>query len=446
MNIKKNTTNWLSITKVLQLFALSLILFTSCQTSKKIKVIKLKPKIKQSKTVKKEKVENLEKFDPEGYSSIEKLIMVMHILRSQYVDEKQVSYKKLIDGALKGMLYSLDPYSVYEVGGKLKGTVEQVKGEFCGIGIIVSTKNKVIEIISPMEDSPAFKAGIKAGDIITEINKEDVISMSMHECIENLKGKPGTKITIKVYRKKEDKSLEFTITRRMLTISPVKGINIVQDDIGYIRLVQFSHPTTQKMILALKKLVKEDKIKGLVFDLRWNPGGLLNQAIKVCSLFLDEKKLVLTTEGRETKHKKSFYSLKCDKYTKIPIVILINSFSASASEIVAGCLQDHKRAVILGETSYGKGSVQSMLRVSKESAIRFTTSKYYTPSHKIIHENGVEPDINIEISEKDERTLAYQIVNYPGKINPKRKDTIEDVQLKRAVNILKGLQILQNKK
>ncbi len=428
----------------------SIIVFTSCQTNEKIKVIKLKPK---KTAITKKVVKPSEKpikvskdFDPEGYKSIEKLIMIMHILRSQYVDEKKISYDKLINGALRGMLYSLDPYSVYEGGERYKGTVKSVKGEFCGIGIIVSTKNKVLEIISPMDDSPAFKAGVHAGDIITGINDKDISSMSMHECIDKLKGEAGTKITIKVYRKKEDKSLDFTITRKILTISPVKGINVVAGDIGYIRLTQFSSPTTRKMLLALEELVKEKKVKGLIFDLRWNPGGLLQEAIKVCSLFLDEKKLVLTTEGREDKHQKSYYSLKCDKYTEIPIVILINSFSASASEIVAGCLQDHNRAVILGETSFGKGSVQSMLQIAEDAAIRFTTSKYYTPSHKIIHEHGVEPDILVDISEKDERQLVYQITNYPGQIKPDEKDAIEDIQLKRAVSILKGLQILKSKK
>jgi len=384
-------------------------------------------------------------LDENGYESLSKLFNIMQIVREKYIDKDKTTYDKLIKGALKGMLSELDQYSIYEDEKSLTKTIEQTSGVFGGLGIIVSTAKGSLEIKSVLKDTPAFVAKVKPGDIIIEIEGKRTSKMSIYESTSILKGKVGTKVSFKVFRAIDDTTKEFTIERAVIKVSPIKGVKLLKNKIAYLRITQFSKPTSQKLNLALKNFRKEGA-KGLVIDLRNNPGGLLVQAIKSCSLFLEEGSLIVSTEGRMDTDKASYFSNASDKYLDIPIVVLINSNSASASEIMAGCLKDSKRAIIIGETSYGKGVVQSFLRVSNKSAIRFTTSEYFTPSHKTINEEGVSPNIEVVIVPEDNNyKIAYQMVEYPGVVLPDIEDAVRDIQLERAIDVLTGISLFSQK-
>jgi len=371
------------------------------------------------------------------YKDVSLFLQVLQLVREHYVDKDKVSYERLLRGAMKGMLQELDPFSIYEEPIRYKGTVEDTSGQFGGIGIVVSLKNDVLEVVAPMEDTPGFKAGIQAGDIILEVDGKSARRMDIQDCVKLLKGKPGTSVTLKIYRRSDDSTKDLTIERAVIAISPVKGARMLEGKIGYVRITQFSNPTASELDIALKKL-KEDRMKALIIDLRGNPGGLLSSAVEVCSRFLEKDALVVFTEGRSESDRVEFRSMPCEKTLELPIAILVNGNSASAAEIVSGCLQDRKRAVLVGSRTFGKGSVQTVVPLSDGGAVRLTTAKYYTPSKRVIHGNGIEPDIHVEMSPGAEAALAQQLALLPGEAKPGAK-TVKDVQLERAMEILKGI-------
>ncbi|OGV51752.1 MAG: hypothetical protein A2017_10455 [Lentisphaerae bacterium GWF2_44_16] len=383
--------------------------------------------------------------DSDGYRSIALMMNVLQLVRENYVDKDMVSYDRLIKGALKGMLGELDPYSAYETPDHYSKTVEDTKGEFGGLGIVVTNRNNILEVVAPMEDTPGFKAGIIAGDIITEIDGKQTRGMDLFETVNLLKGPPGTKVNMTIYRKAENKFKKVTIERAVIEVSPVKGPKIIDSGIGYIRLTQFSVPLPEKLDEALASLKKKN-MRALILDLRGNPGGLMGAAIQVCSRFIEEGKVVVSTAGRKESEKQDFRSLYCDKTLDIPMLVLVDGNSASAAEIVAGCLQDHKRAVLLGEKTFGKASIQSLVPLGDKSAVRLTTGKYFTPDKKLIHGIGIQPDIKVKIPEADEMKLAVQRSNHPGEIAPNISNAVRDVQLQRAVEVLKGICVYSAKK
>ncbi len=376
----------------------------------------------------------------EGYASIYKFMFVLQKVRKDYVDANKANYQTLLKGAMKGMLRELDPFCSYMEPEGYKDLVEDTEGrEFGGIGIVVTFKNHALEVIAPMEDTPGFKAGIKAGDIIMSIDNHPTSSMTLDDCIKLLKGPPGTSVTISIYRESEDAKKDITIERANIEVSSIKGAKVIEDGIGFLRITQFNIPSAVQLDESLKKL-KEQKIKALIIDLRGNPGGLLTSAIELCSRFLETGELVVSTEGRLPSQKQEYRSLRCDKYLDIKLGILVDGNSASASEIFAACLQDHKRAIVVGEKTFGKGSVQTIFALPENGgAIRLTTAKYYTPSRRVIHENGVEPDIKVPISQKMMDKIYTQRLSSSGVIKPEGLDTVRDVQLERTVEVMKGI-------
>lgn len=380
-------------------------------------------------------------IDDDAYSSLALMMQVMQMLHENYVDADAVTYKQLIDNGIKGMVGGLDPYSQYFEPEIFDDVEKENTGMFGGIGVVLRTDKKGLLIMSVNKGGPAERAGVKVGDIITAVDSKSISNMDFRECLEQLKGRPGTDVEIKLYRGSDKSEHRMLITREVIKISPVSGVKLISDKIGYIKLSQFTRPTVEELDKALNKL-KAEGMNALIFDLRNNPGGFVDSAIEVCSRFIEKGKLVVFTKGRDDTKKKEFNSVDCKtKVLDIPMVILINDMSASASEIVSGCLKDYKRAVLVGEKSFGKGSVQSVVNLSNKGGIKFTIAKYYTPKAYVIHGVGIEPDINIPVKEKDKHRLALQMARYPGEIKPKYKGSIEDVQLERAIEVLKGVLI-----
>jgi len=382
--------------------------------------------------------------DTEAYDNLRRLVTVMKLLQKLYVDPEKVTMRKLVDGALKGMLHELDPYSSYEPFEKNN----KRKIATAGIGIMgIKTKRSGFKVICTLENSPAAKAGIKLGDLIVKINGEAIGSLTYQQCADLLRGKVGTKVKIEFLREGEDNPLVFTITRSVFTRKSIvfKDVKMLKNNIGYIRIDSFGNKTVSFLDKALKMLEKK-KCQGIILDLRNNPGGLVEAAIALTSRFLDEKKLIITIEGRDLKKAQKVFAVKCKKYTKIPLLVMINRFSASASEIVAGCLKDHKRAVLLGSKTFGKGSVQRVCKIRDNGTLRFTVAKYYTPAHNVIHGKGIEPHINVPLSLKKRLLLAQQLENSPGIIYPTKKGMLTDVQLERAEQVLTGVLKLRGKK
>ena len=333
------------------------------------------------------------------YEKIDLFGEVLENIQKDYVDE--VDQSDMMDSAINGVLQSLDPYSAYMSPELFKEMQTDTRGEFGGLGIEIGMEAGVVKVISPIDDTPAAKAGIKAGDYIVKIGNEQVQGKSLLEAVKLMRGPVGTSIDLTIRRKNVKKPLEFKIVRKIIEVQSVSS-KIIGDEknLGYIRLKSFNENSDKQFLKSLKEFEKKSKVKGYVFDLRNNPGGLLTQAINITDFFLDEGEIV-STKGRQVSETRKFFARKGDETKGKPIVVLINYGSASAAEIFAGALKDHKRAIILGENSYGKGSVQSIIPLRNGGGIRLTISKYYLPSGKSISEVGVTPDIIIEEEGED---------------------------------------------
>ena len=351
------------------------------------------------------------------YNKIDLFGEVLDKINKEYVEE--INQSDVMDAAINGVLQSLDPYSGYMSPEILKEMQTETKGEFGGLGIEVGMEAGVVKVISPLDNSPAERVGVKAGDYIVKINNIQVQGKSLAEAVELMRGPVGTDINITVRRRGEKKALNFKITREIIEIKSVKS-NIIDDEVGYIRLTSFNENSSDQIKKNIKNFKKEKKIKKFILDLRNNPGGLLSQAVKISDFFLEHGEIV-STKGRKKIENRKYFAKKGDLINGETLVVLINYGSASASEIVAGALQDHKRAILVGESSYGKGSVQSIIPLNNKGAIRLTISKYYLPSGKSISEVGVTPDI--EIAEGSDEF---------------RINTETDNQLKFAVKLLNG--------
>jgi carboxyl-terminal processing protease len=390
------------------------------------------------------------------YQSLELFSYVLEKVRKDYVDGQKLTYQDLVYGALKGMLNTLDPHSEFMEPEKYKELQNDTQGAFGGLGIVVSMKDNFVTVVAPMEDSPGFKAGIMSGDRIIRIDGKSTEKMSLQDAVKSLRGEPDTDVRITILRPSSSLVKEFKLKRSVITVDMVKDINgkkefpLSDNRIGYVHLVQFGEKTSDDLETALKTL-KNEGMQGLILDLRWNPGGLLEQAVDVCEKFLPRGELVVTTEGRNkaqdsVRRANNPGGDECvvDGH-RIPIVVLVNNGSASASEIVAGCLQDLKRAVVLGDKTFGKGSVQSILPLQDGSALRLTTAKYYTPSHKVIHEQGITPDITVPMTEEEDHDIQLQrapggLESLPDK-DRIRVSSVHDVQLERAMDLLKGVNL-----
>jgi len=366
-----------------------------------------------------------------------------------YVDGTNLTYHALVESALKGMVGSLDPHSEFMDVDDYQQLQDDTEGQFGGLGLVVASRDGFVTVIAPMDDSPGFRAGILSGDRIVKVEGKSVEKMPLPDVVKQLRGKPDTQVNVSILRPSSGVTKDFTLTRAIIHISMVKDINgkkefpLGADNIGYVRITEFGDKTGDELEAALQKL-KGQGMKALVLDLRFNPGGLLDEAVEVCQKFLPRGQLVVTTEGRdrrETSVRRADGS--GDELKGEPIVVLVNLGSASAAEIVIGCLQDLHRAVILGEKTFGKGSVQSIFPLDNGSALKLTVAKYYTPSHKVIHEHGITPDIIVPMS--DEAQAALLISRSPGgleSLDAKDRARVKissDIQLDRADDLLKGL-------
>jgi len=325
------------------------------------------------------------------YKKIDLFGEVLEKINKEYVDE--VDQSKSMDAAINGLLQSLDPYSAYMTPESFEGMQTETSGEFGGLGIEVGMEAGVVKVISPIDNTPASKAGLKAGDYIVKINNTQVQGKSLMEAVELMRGLVGSSIEITVRRRGVKKALIFNITREVIQVQSVKS-ELIDNNIGYIRLTSFNENSSEQIKEKINKLNKNKDLKGYILDLRNNPGGLLSQAIKISDFFLENGEIV-STRSRQASENRKWFARKGDLTNGKTLIILINYGSASASEIVAGALKDHKRAIILGENSYGKGSVQSIIPLKNRGAIRLTIAKYYLPSGKSISEVGVTPDIQV---------------------------------------------------
>ncbi len=349
----------------------------------------------------------------ELYEKIDIFGEVLEKIKKDYVDE--VNQSEMMDSAINGVLQSLDPYSSYMSPELFKEMQTDTRGEFGGLGIEIGMESGVVKVISPIDDTPASRAGIKAGDYIVKIGNDQVQGKSLMEAVKLMRGPVGTSINLTVRRKNVKKPLEFKITRRIIEIKSVNSEIIGKNkDLGYIRLKSFNENTDKQFLNIVKRFEKNSKIDGYILDLRNNPGGLLTQAINITDFFLDDGEIV-STKGRKSSETRKFFARKGDEIQGKPIIVLINNGSASASEIFAGALKDHKRAIILGENSYGKGSVQSIIPLRNGGGMRLTISKYYLPSGNSISEVGVSPDIiveeedNFKLNSENDNQLNYAL-------------------------------------
>ena len=351
------------------------------------------------------------------YKKIDLFGEVLEKINKEYVDE--INQSESMDSAINGLLQSLDPYSAYMSPEIFNEMQTETSGEFGGLGIEVSMESGVVKVISPIDDTPASRAGIKAGDYIVKINDVQVQGKSLSEAVDLMRGPVGSGIELTIRRRGERKALIFNVVREIIQIQSVKA-DILEKNIGYLRLTSFNENSGKQIEREIKKLEKNKDVKSYILDLRNNPGGLLSQAIKISDFFLNNGEIV-STKSRKPSENRKWFAKKGDLTNGKVLIVLINYGSASASEIVAGALKDHKRAILLGENSYGKGSVQSIIPLKNDGAIRLTVAKYYLPSGKSISEVGVSPDIEI-----DEENDDFRI------------KTETDNQLEYAIKLLKG--------
>jgi carboxyl-terminal processing protease len=383
----------------------------------------------------------------EGYEDLKTFTEVLSMVKKHYVEE--VKTKDIVYAAIKGMLNSLDPHSSFMPPEEYKEMQVETKGEFGGIGIQIGVKDNTLTVIAPIEDTPAFQAGIKAGDKIVKINSEPTRNMALEDAVSKMRGAPKTSVTISVLREGWKEPRDFTMTREIVKIKSVKS-RVIEGGIGYVKISQFQEQTASDLAAAIKAL-EDKKVTALILDLRNDPGGLLNSAIDVAGQFLPKGKLVVYTKTRSGE-KSEFRTEDGNPFTQ-PMIVLVNQGSASASEIVAGALKDWNRAVILGTQTFGKGSVQTVIPLSDGAGLRLTTAKYYTPKGTSIQNTGITPDIEVKLEAKNggkehpvlrERDLERHLKNEQGEAKtpetemaPSEIDEKDDVQLQRAVDILK---------
>jgi carboxyl-terminal processing protease len=385
-------------------------------------------------------------------------------IRSSYVEE--VDDKTLFEYAINGMLSSLDPHSAYLKGEDFADLQENTTGKFGGLGLEVSAEDGFILVVSPIDDTPAQKAGIQAGDLIVSINGESLVGQSLNDAVEKMRGAVGSSIKLGIRRKNEKELLSFTLVRAEIKVASVRT-EMLENRIGYVRITQFQENTGTDLADAIENWKSKGPINGLVLDLRNNPGGVLDAAVAVVDNFIDNG-LIVYTEGRTPESRVSYSATRHTPAADIPTVLLINGGSASASEIVAGALQDHQRAIVVGTQSFGKGSVQSVLPLSENSAVKFTTARYFTPNGRSIQAQGIKPDIWVEQSEvtpfeqkslteanlpghlsnpTDKTPAAKKAANAENKLKARTNELLKkDFQLYEAFTLLRGLQILSPKK
>jgi carboxyl-terminal processing protease len=326
----------------------------------------------------------------ESYEGLETFTNILSIVQKNYVDE--VDTKQLIDGAINGMLGALDPHSAYLTPDLYRELQVDTRGSFGGLGIEITNRNGVLTVVSPIEDTPAYRAGVKAGDMIMKIDGEFTKDMSLVDAVKKMRGPKDTRVTLTLKRENQPELFDVTLSREVIKIQSVKS-KMLEKGYGYVRLTQFQERTDDDLDRSLKQLDKDaGGLQGLVLDLRNDPGGLLTQAVKVADMFLDSG-LIVYTDGRLENQKQKYFAHKPGTWSDFPMVVLVNGGSASASEIVAGALQDHKRALVLGTQTFGKGSVQTILPLDESSAIRLTTARYFTPNGRSIQAQGITPDI-----------------------------------------------------
>jgi carboxyl-terminal processing protease len=386
--------------------------------------------------------------DDNGYAQISIFAKALELIRQDYVDQNKTSYHDLINAAMKGMLSSLDPHSQFMDPDDFRDMQDDTRSRFNGLGIEVSMKNGLPTVITAMEDTPAAKAGILSGDQILRVNGISTERMDLQDAINVLRGPSGAKLTLTLLRPSTKEIKEYTLQRAEIKVQSVKGARLLDPEltgpykIGYIRLVQFNEPTADELAKALDELQKQG-MQALVLDLRNNPGGLLNSAVDVCAQFLPPNTKVVSTQGRVASQQHDYSTSGAKKERpSFPMVVLINEGSASGAEIVAGALKDLHRAVLVGETTFGKGSVQNVMQLPDGSAVRFTTAKYYTPSKQVIQGNGVTPNIRVAMTAEQERSL-FALRN-TGNMKPEDDKGIikaRDPQMLRAIDALKGVMI-----
>ena len=392
-----------------------------------------------------------------GYEELRTFTEVLTMIKKSYVDE--VKTKDLVTGAIKGMLQSLDPHSGYMTPDAFKELQVETKGEFGGLGIQIGVKDGLITVIAPIEDTPAYRIGIKAGDKILKISGESTKNMAQTDAVSKMRGPKSTSITLLIFREGWKEPKDFTIVRDIIRIKSVKS-KTLGDGIGYVRLTQFQESTSNDLSSALEKLKKEG-ITSLILDMRNNPGGLLNSAVEVSEQFLPPKKLVVYIKSRNGEKTEYYTEGETKYYAEIPMVVLVNQGSASASEIVAGALKDWNRAIIVGVQTFGKGSVQSLIPLTDGSGLRLTTAKYYTPKGTSIQGVGITPDIVVKLESKNgkehvvvrEKDLDRHLKNEQQKEGPEEKETApaeveekDDLQLQRAIDTLKTWKVFEKMK
>ncbi|SHO45572.1 S41 family peptidase [Desulfopila aestuarii] len=403
------------------------------------------------------------------YQQLEVFANILSLLQDNYVEE--IDSKKTINGAIRGLLYSLDPHSSYLDPEEFKELQEETQGQFSGIGIEITIKDDVLSVISPIEGTPADLAGLKAKDIIVEINGEKTKEMGAYEAVKRLRGPKGSDVTISISREGWDELKTFTLKRDLIPLQSVKA-HFLEPGIAYTRITNFQSHTTSDYVEALSRLAKQEPITGLILDLRNNPGGLLNQAVSISDTFLEDG-MIVSTKGRTEDQNMSFKAHKTPDDYHFPLVVLVNEGSASASEIVAGAIQDHKRGIIVGTRTFGKGSVQTIIPLPGDAGLRLTTAKYYTPAGKSIQALGISPDVEVTFIPyktdgaqkqdlKKQRLREEDLKNHfpgtqEGQSQPEEEDgavlddfpdsqTIsmqleQDNQLRTALNILKSLNL-----
>lgn len=375
------------------------------------------------------------------YEHIQVLARAMQLIRQDFVDDRKISYRDLTYGALRGMLAELDPHSQFMEPTDFKDMQEDTKSEFGGLGVVVTSEGGLLTIVSPMEDSPGFEAGLEPGDQILRINGQSTEKLTLPEAIEKLRGEVGEKVVLTIQRPQTKEIKDYELTRQVIKVSSVKDAQVLpsapgEPKIGYVRITQFNEPTASELGRALDKLDKQG-VEALILDLRYNPGGLLGSAVDVCGYFVPPGTRIVTTEGR-TPGREYATAGRGAKPRTYPLAVLVNYGSASGSEVVAGALKDLGRAVIIGETTFGKGSVQSVVGLPDGSAVRLTTAKYYTPARQVIHEHGVSPHIRSVLTTEQEIDLLRARRDRKPTMKSEA-DLEQDPQLSRAVDALSGV-------